>query len=398
MKAVVLAAGEGLRLRPFTVNRPKVMIKIANKPIIEYVIQALLANNIREIEIVVGYRKEQIMTYFGDGSKWGAKINFVAQDKQLGTAHALYQAKDRLKGRFLVLPGDNIIEPETIKPVAHEMDDWASVIAHSSTPSKYGVVTLEGKPIKKIIEKPDQEISNLISTGIYQLSDAIFPEIETVSTHLKQNDLTSVIQHCIDEGRRVLGEMTEGRWIDAVFPWDILTLNSEALKATDVCRAGKVESNVYINGPVSVGEGSIIRSGTYIQGPVVIGKGCDVGPNVVLMAPTTLGNNVTVNPFTEIRSSVVMSDISIGAHSVISHSIVGDGCQIGTHFSSASEKAKIVLDNEFFDVEHIGSIIGDDVKIGNQVVINSGTIIGPNSKIASHKHITTNVADKSTVV
>lgn len=398
MKAVVLAAGEGLRLRPFTVNRPKVMIKIANKPIIEYVIQALLANNVREMEIVVGYRKEQIMTYFGDGSKWGAKINFVSQDKQLGTAHALYQARDRLKGKFLVLPGDNIIEPDTIKPVAKEMDDWASVISHSETPSKYGVVQLEGKSIKKITEKPDQEISNLIATGIYQLSDAIFPEIETVSTHMKKNDLTSVIQHCLDEGRRVNGEMTEGRWIDAVFPWDILDLNSEALKAMEVSRAGKVESNVYMNGPVSVGEGSVIRSGTYIQGPVVIGKGCDVGPNVVLMPPTTLGNNVTVNPFTEIRSSVVMSDVSIGAHSVVSHTIVGDGCQIGSHFSSSSEKAKIVLDNEFCDIEHIGSIIGDDVRIGNQVVVSSGVIIGPNTRIASHKHITTNVADKSTVV
>jgi len=357
-----------------------------------------VANNIRDIEIIVGYRKEQIMTYFGDGSKWGAKINFVVQDKQLGTAHALYQARSRLKGRFLVLPGDNIIEPDTIKPVAKEMDDWASIIARSSTPSKYGVVCLEGKPIKQIVEKPDQDISNLVSTGIYQLSDEIFPHIETVSTHLKRNDLTSVIQYCIENGKRVLGEMTEGRWIDAVFPWDILTLNSEALKSTEVSRAGKVESNVFINGPVSLGEGSVIRSGTYIQGPVVIGKGCDIGPNVVLMPASTLGNNVTVNPFTEIRSSIVMSDVSIGAHSVISHTIIGDGCQIGSHFSSASEKARIVLENEIIEVDHIGSIIGDDVKIGNQVVMSSGVIIGPSAKIASHKHITTNIQDKSLVV
>jgi len=398
MKAVILAAGEGLRLRPFTANRPKVMIKIANKPIIEYVVQALVANNIRDIEIIVGYRKEQIMTYFGDGFKWGAKINYVSQEKQLGTAHALYQARTRLKGRFLVLPGDNIIEPETIKPVATEMDDWASIIARSTTPSKYGVVCLEGKPIKRIVEKPDQEISNLVSTGIYQLSDDIFPQIEAVSTHLKRNDLTSVMQYCIDDGKRVLGEMTEGRWIDAVFPWDILNLNSEALKGTDVSRAGKIESNVYINGPVSLGEGSVIRSGTYIQGPVVVGKGCDIGPNVVIMAPTTLGNNVTVNPFTEIRSSVVMSDVNIGAHSVLSHTVLGDGCQIGSHFSSASEKARIILENEIIEVDHIGSIIGDDVKVGNMVSVCSGIIIGPNTRIASHKQISANLPDKCNVV
>jgi len=398
MKAVVLAAGEGLRLRPFTANRPKVMIKVANKPILEFVVRALVANNIRDIEIVVGYRKEQIMTYFGDGSKWNAKINYVVQDKQLGTAHALQMARSRLKGKFLVLPGDNIIDTDTIKPVAHEMSDWASIIAKSTTPSKYGVVRLDGKPIAQIVEKPDQEFSNLISTGIYQLSEEIFKDIDEVSAHLKKNDLTSVLQYCIDNGRKVLGEMTEGRWIDAVYPWDILKLNSEALKVSDVTRAGKIESNVFINGPVSIGEGSVIRAGTYIQGPVVIGKGCDIGPNVVLMPPTTLGNNVTVNPFTEIRSSVVMSDVSIGAHSVLSHTIVGDGSQIGSHFSSASEKAKVVLENEFYDVDHLGSIIGDDVKVGNQVVFSSGIIIGPNSKIASHKHITMNIPDKSNVV
>lgn len=398
MKAVVLAAGEGLRLRPLTANRPKVMIKIANKPILEYVIRSLVAENIREIQLVVGYRKEQIMTYFGDGTRWGAEISYTVQDKQLGTAHALYKAKDRLKGRFLVLPGDNIIDPETIRPVVKDKTEWAAVISRSSTPSKYGVVSLDGKPIRSIVEKPEQEISNLVSTGIYQLSDEVFPYIELVSTHLKKNDLTSVIQHCIENDIKVHGEMTQGRWMDAVYPWDILPLNAEALKDIEVSRAGKVEANVMINGPVTIGEGSVLRSGTYIQGPVVIGKGCDIGPNVTILSATSLGSNVTINPFTEIRNSVIMSDVSIGGASVISHSVLGDGCQIGTHFSSCSEKAKVILENEIYEVDYIGSILGDDVTVGNQVVVGSGVIIGPNSRISSLKHVTINIKDKSQVL
>jgi glucose-1-phosphate thymidylyltransferase len=398
MKAVVLAAGEGLRLRPLTANRPKVMIKIANKPILEYVVTALVANNIREIDLVVGYRKEQIMTYFGDGTRWGAKISYVMQHKQLGTAHALYQAKDRLEGRFLVLPGDNIIDPETIQPLASPKKDWAVVIARSPTPSKYGVVSLDGKPIRKIVEKPEQEISNLVSTGIYQLSEEIFEQIENVSDLMKKNDMTSVIQHCIDNDLKVLGEMSEGRWIDAVYPWDLLPLNAEALKDIEISRSGKVEHNVIINGPVVIGEGSVIRSGTYIQGPVVIGKGCEIGPNVVILPATTLGNNVTVNPFTEIRNSVVMSDVSIGGSSVLSHTVIGDGCQIGSHFSSCAERATAILEKEIHDIEYIGSILADDVKVGNQVTVSSGVVIGPNSKIASMKHVTTNIKDKSIVM
>jgi len=310
----------------------------------------------------------------------------------------LYQAKDRLEGRFLVLPGDNIIEPETIKPLAKAKKEWAVVIARSPTPSKYGVVSMDGKPIRRIVEKPEQEISNLISTGIYQLSDEIFPHIETVSDHFKKNDMTSVIQHCIDNDMKVVGEMSEGKWIDAVYPWDLLPLNAEALKDIEVGRAGKVEPNVILNGPVILGEGSVIRSGTYIQGPVAIGKGCDIGPNVVILPATSLGNNVTVNPFTEIRNSVVMSDVSVGGASVISHTVIGDGCRIGSHFSSCSEKANAILDNEIYELEYIGSILGDDVEVGNQVVVTSGVIIGPNSKISSMKNVTSNVKDKSLVM
>ena len=110
MKAVILAAGEGMRLRPLTVSEPKVMIPVANRPILEYVVEALVGNDIEDIVIVVGYRKERIMSHFEDGKKFGAKIEYVVQEKQLGNAHALACAKDRLSEDFVVLPGDNIVD------------------------------------------------------------------------------------------------------------------------------------------------------------------------------------------------------------------------------------------------------------------------------------------------
>ena len=113
-QAVILAAGEGQRLRPFTVTKPKVMLSIAGKPILQYVVESLAQNGIRKIIIVVGYKREQIFDYMGAGEKFGVDIVYITQDSQLGTAHSLIQVKDLVEDEFLVLPGDNLIEANTI--------------------------------------------------------------------------------------------------------------------------------------------------------------------------------------------------------------------------------------------------------------------------------------------
>jgi len=113
-QAVILAAGEGQRLRPFTASKPKAMISIAGKPILHHVVESLVQNGIRNIVLVVGYKKEQVLDYMGSGEQWGIDLTYVTQARQLGTAHALAQAKDTVEGEFLVLPGDNLIEADTI--------------------------------------------------------------------------------------------------------------------------------------------------------------------------------------------------------------------------------------------------------------------------------------------
>ena len=113
-QAIILAAGEGQRLRPFTVQRPKSMLTIADKPILQYVIEALAANGIRDIVLVAGYKKEQVFDYFGSGEQFGVQITYVTQDTQVGTAHALSMAEEAARDEFLVLAGDNLISAETL--------------------------------------------------------------------------------------------------------------------------------------------------------------------------------------------------------------------------------------------------------------------------------------------
>src|SRR3989338_8588027 len=146
-QAVILAAGEGQRLRPFTVTKPKTMISIADKPILQYVVEALAQNGIRNIVIVVGYRREQVFNYMGNGEKFGVNIVYITQEKQLGTAHALMQAKEVVDNEFLVLPGDNLIESNTIARFV-KMQPQAMLVKKVENTDRYGVVTTDGEIVR----------------------------------------------------------------------------------------------------------------------------------------------------------------------------------------------------------------------------------------------------------
>ena len=160
MKAVILAAGEGRRLRPFTESMPKVMLPVGNKAILEHILESLKNTGIGEVIIVVGYKKEVIMEYFKDYDK--IRISYITQDKQLGTAHALLQAKNLVKSKFIVVPGDNIIDKMSIVNLIQDKSEYSILIKEHSHPSKYGVVFLEKGRLKKIVEKPAEDIGNFI--------------------------------------------------------------------------------------------------------------------------------------------------------------------------------------------------------------------------------------------
>jgi glucose-1-phosphate thymidylyltransferase len=386
LKAVILAAGEGTRLRPLTVSKPKVMIPIANRPIIEYAVEAVSQNGIKDIVIVVGYKKESIMSHFEDGRKFGCEIEYVLQPKPLGTSHALLQTESKIDSDFLVLPGDNLIDPKEVSNLLEGEGKNSLLIAESNIPSKYGVVFLEKGTVIKILEKPQEELSNLISTGIYRFTPEVFSSIKTVGAE-GYHDLTAVVQYMIGNGVKLNGIHGIGKWIDAVYPWDVLHVNGQAMPDAHIGYAGNIEEGAIIKGKVLIGEESTIRSGSYIVGPVVIGKGCDIGPNVCIYPSTSIGDNVSIQPFTIIRHSLLMNDIEIGSSSAISNSVIGDGVQIGSHFTATNDKALIKTDSGYHTVDDIGSIIGEDSKIGTQVTASPGLLMGARCKVSSSKKI-----------
>jgi len=394
MKAVILAAGEGKRLRPFTETMPKVMLPVANKPVLEYVFDAVKNSGIDEIIVVVGYKKEVIMEYFKDYED--AKINYVVQDKQLGTAHALLQAKKHINDSFIVLSGDNIIDKNSISNLIKEKSEYSILIKEHPNPSKYGVVFLEKNILKKIIEKPKEEVGKFISTGIYKLPSSIFNDIKKLTSQ-GSYALTSVIQSIVKEDKKI-NTVTADSWMDIVYPWDLLTVNEAMLHNAPASINGIIEKGVTMKGAVSIGKNTTIYSGCYIVGPVIIGDNCEIGPNACIFPSTTIGNNSVVNPFSEINNSVIMDDVQVRSNSFISHSIIGKGSIIGNNFSNIPGKATVEIENEFKKLENLGAIVGEDCNIASNVVVESGILIGRRCEVGSLNRITKHISSNSKVM
>lgn len=384
MQAIVLAAGEGRRLRPLTKHRPKVMLPVGGRPILEHVVEALTANGVTEITFVVGYHREVIQTHFQDGDDWGAKITYVNQDRQLGTGHALATGFDAVRPErdFLVLPGDNHVSAQLVKALIDAPGDAALVTTQSPEPAKYGVVETEGESVVRIEEKPTAPRSRLISTGIYRFSPAIRGHIENSESVV----LTDAVNRAIDGGMRVTSVATEDAWDDVVYPWDILTVNHRVLRALDgVQNAGTTEENVAIRGAARIGTGTQLRNGCYIIGPVQIGEHCDIGPHVVIRGPTTIGNHVRIGPFSDIENVSVMDNAQIDSGALLRHTIVDEGARIGPRVSTDRGPTVFETEDGFMRIDSLGAVIGQDAFLGANVVLEPGAIIGNGATIAPNR-------------
>jgi UDP-N-acetylglucosamine diphosphorylase/glucosamine-1-phosphate N-acetyltransferase len=371
MQAIILAAGEGVRVRPLTRSRPKAMIPVANRPIIEYVIDALIKNGIRDIIVVVGYRKEQV-TRFLNGL--GVPIEVVVQEKQLGTAHALQCAESKIKGDFLVLPGDNYIDPQSIARIKDTPN--AILVKEHPNPSNFGVVLLNNGMVTDIVEKPEHAPSFMVSTGIYSLKKSFF-------SHIQGTDITDAISGMIRAGENIRAVPADD-WQDAIFAWDLLKMNRRLLKNLPMAREGTASRQTIIQGPVSIGKGTTIGPNTVITGPVVIGNDCTIGPNTVIMPNTSIGSRVSLDPFTMIGDVIIMDDTIIGSHSRIIDTIVGERCNLADHTSVST--AAGLMDIEGCTIRsEFGAVLGNNITSGpftaykNCIVGNNVTIEGRES-------------------
>ncbi|RLG25369.1 glucose-1-phosphate thymidylyltransferase [Methanosarcinales archaeon] len=399
MKAIILAAGEGTRCRPLTFTRSKVMLPIANKPMIEYVVRALYDNEIVDIIIVVGYAKERIMNYFGNGKDFDLHIEYVEQKQQLGTAHAIDQVKDLVDDEFLVLNGDNLVSAETIADLIKRHEGGISILtAASANTAEYAIVEETNTKVKRIVEGQKLKKVSNINTGIYILNPDIFDAIRgTLQSNLGEFGVTNSIQNMVDDDYNVHAYKTNHTWVDVAHSWNLLDVNARILE--DVSRSVQGTIHGTIKGQVTVGSNSNIRWGSYITGPVVIGKNCDIGANVVIAPSTSIGDNVTIEPFTYIRNSVIFDNVYIGSQSTIKNSIIAENNIIGSHLITDTGKDLLIeLDGILYHADELGTILGDNNIIGGNVSMMAGTLVGTECRIETGTVIRKQIPNHSLVM
>lgn len=381
MKAIVLAAGEGKRMRPLSYARPKVMVPLAGRPILEHVLVEIREAGIRQLVFIVGYQDQTIRTYFGNGTRWGVEITYMTQRKQMGTADAVRIAQGAVVGRFLLGNGDAIVSREDIRALVSH-DGMAMSLVELEDTTDMGVVEVGEGRVIRIHEKVAAPPSRLVNAGVYCLSEEIFRAIaETPKSPRGEYELTDSLQLLIDRGVPV-GYRMIGRWLNISYPWDMLKANETLLGAMQPENLGETEAGVVLKGPVSVGKGTVIRSGSYIVGPVIIGEDCDIGPNCYIRPSTAIGNRCHIGSAVEIKNSIIMSGTKVPHHNYVGDSIIGENCNLGAGTKVANlklDKTSVSVGGVDTGLRKLGVILGDGVQTGINACLNVGCSIGNDS-------------------
>ncbi len=388
MKAVIMAAGKGERMSPLSITTPKPLLKIANKTLLHHTLDTI-AEFVDEVILIVGYKKDMMQEHIEDYKKnLHLKITLVEQKEQLGTGHALLQAKDLVSGKFLLLGGDDFFAKEDIKECLE--NDLAILLQQSETPEQFGTVLTNDCCVVEIMEKHPEPQTNLVNTGCYVLDEKIFDLLSKVEKSKRgEIELTDAL-NTLANGAKIK-TITTDKWVALTHPWDLLGANEILLNGLvedkcAECVKGKVEKGATIKGPVIIGEGTVVKAGAYIEGPVIIGEGCDIGPNCYIRPCTTIGNRCKVGNAVEVKNSILFDDAKVGHLSYIGDSVLGFGCNMGASTITANLKHNnqnvwTTVKSELINTgrRKFGTIIGDNVHTGIHTSIYPGRKLWPDT-------------------
>jgi glucose-1-phosphate thymidylyltransferase len=329
MKALILAGGKGTRLRPITFSLAKQLVPVANKPVIEYGIDAIVQAGITDIGIIVIEPDSEIEQSCGDGSRWGAKFTYIVQPNPLGLAHAVKTARPYLgDDDFIMYLGDNLIKSSIADLVSefHENRPAATVLLTPvPNPSQFGVAEMVGDVVVRLEEKPKEPRSNLALVGVYLFDKRIHDIItELEPSGRGEYEITEAIQGLIDAKLGVRSHIVTGWWKDTGTVEAMLDANRLILEDIEPRQLGQVEGS-QVDGRVSVGKGTIIKNST-VRGPAIIGEGCLIEGSYI--GPFTSIANGTKLIQSEIEHSIVLADCEIMEIPRLSGSLIGRGAKV----------------------------------------------------------------------
>lgn len=354
MKAIILSGGKGTRLRPLTYTGAKQLVPVANKPILWYGIESIVAAGITEIGIIISPETGgEVQTKTGNGDRFGAKITYIRQEQPLGLAHAVKIAQPFLgDSPFVMYLGDNLVQSQLdlfLDKFKSQHLDALTLLCEVENPSAFGVARVdEAGKVLELIEKPQNPPSNLALVGVYLFSPAIHHAIANIQPSARgELEITDAIQYLIDQQQNVQSFRLKGWWLDTGKKDDLLAANQIIL---DTCLESTIEGNVdqlsKISGRVHVGAGSEVIN-TMIRGPVTIGKNCQI-------------ENCFIGPYSSIADDTTLIDTDL-EHSVILQGARLEGIRERIVDSLIGERAHIKVAPQ--RPKALRFMIGDDSQI-----------------------------------
>ena len=331
MKGLILSGGKGTRLRPITYTRAKQLVPVANKPVLFYGLEALVAAGIRDIGIVVGDTQAEIRAAVEDGSRWGARVTYIEQDAPRGLAHAVLISEPFLEGdQFVMYLGDNLLKhsiAEFVREFDREKPAAQILLARVPDPQMFGVAELNGHRVVRLVEKPKEPKSDLALVGVYMFGREVFDSVKRIRPSFRNElEITDAIQDLIDQGLEVRPHIVDGWWKDTGKLEDMLEANRLILDTLEARNDGQVSADSRVEGKVVIGAGTTIER-SIVRGPVIIGAnariaGAYIGPF------TSIGDRAEIRE-TEIEHSIVLEGAVItDLANRIEDSLIGRNVQI----------------------------------------------------------------------
>jgi bifunctional UDP-N-acetylglucosamine pyrophosphorylase/glucosamine-1-phosphate N-acetyltransferase len=384
MQSVVLAAGEGTRMRPLTKTVPKPMLPVADRPLVAHTVDSAVEAGASELIFVVGYEADAVREYFGSGYR-DVPVEYAVQEEQLGTAHAVDAAAQYLDGEFVVLNGDDLYDAAAIEALFETLPSLGAY--QIEDPRPYGVFSLEGDRVVDVLEKPANPPSDRVNVGAYHFPAEAREWVgEAELSERGEYEITDVVDRTIREYdvRAVPVE----RWLGVGRPWELLEANEWKLGELERRVDGEVKADAELRGNVVVEEGATVETGVVIEGPALIRAGADVGPNAYVRGATLLAEDTHVGHGVEVKNSVVMAESNVPHLSYCGDSVLGPDVNLGAGTQVANlrhdgENVKMTVKGERVSTgrRKMGLVAGPGAKTGVNVSTDPGVVLSAGATV-----------------
>ncbi len=384
MKAVIMAAGKSTRTYPLTLTRPKALLTVGNRTILEHQLDAL-DGIVDGVVLVVNYLRELIEERFGDRYN-GLSLEYVEQAEQLGTGHAVLQCAGAIDEPFIAMNGDDLYDPRDLAKLAKT--EQAALVKRVPDPRLYGIYEVsDGNRAVRLVEKPVDVFSDLANVGAYKFMPDVFDVLaKTEKSPRGEIEVTCAVQTLSETGDFRVIEM-DGYWLAIGYPWHLLDANDYVLThQLEPEVLGDVTPEAHLNGRVRVGKGTTIDSGVVIDGPVCIGEDALLGPNCWIRSGTSIGNGCRVGQGCEIKNSILMDGAAVPHLSFVGDSVIGENTNLGAgtitaNFRHDGATVKSMVKDELIDTGRtkLGAIVADDVHTGIHTAIYPGRKLWPHT-------------------